>query len=175
METNLSEPTIWGVDAATLTTFDNAYKASQPLAVQALFNLGPGTQERYALAYQLVAQGFFIDVPIMVWGTDPYIAMLQRQADGYTTYPDALYAQTRPVDTDPAHYPPIVIPAPQGNLVGPIIGFGPYYFVTNATVAAHLPPGYKHSENGQNFVLQNIQQQSLSGQTQTIQRWKTDN
>jgi hypothetical protein len=68
--------------------FDNAYWAAQPAAVQALRNMP--YDERTAAATQLADEGYSIDVPIMVWGWDPYITTNMRQADGYTWVPSAL-------------------------------------------------------------------------------------
>jgi hypothetical protein len=64
------------------TTFDNAYWASQPPAVQALRN-----NHNFDLAAQLASQGFAIDNAIMVWGWDPYIVMQQREAEKLTWIP----------------------------------------------------------------------------------------
>jgi hypothetical protein len=67
-----------------------AYWAEQPPAVQALQNMP--MDERGAAAQSLAAQGYTIDVPIMVWGWDPLATMLLRQADGYTWVPSAAQA-----------------------------------------------------------------------------------
>lgn len=68
--------------------FDDAYWAAQPPAVQALRN-APADQ-RVQMATQLAQSGYSIDVPIMVWGWDPYTTTNVRQADGYTWVPSAL-------------------------------------------------------------------------------------
>jgi hypothetical protein len=70
------------------TAFDNAYWAQQPAAVQPLRTM-PDSQ-RSAYAQQLAADGYKIDVPIMVWGWDPSIVTSMRQADGYTWVPSGL-------------------------------------------------------------------------------------
>lgn len=167
-------PTIWGVDATTLTTFDHAYWAAQPVPVQALQGMDPAGPARAAQAYSLAGQKYFIDVPIMVWGQDPYITMLQRQVDGYTTYQDGLGGQSRPVDLNPADYPPVVPPPPPASpLVGAQIGGpgSPYYFLTTLAAASKFPTGYQTTQAGHLYVLQYITQQSLSGQSQQIGRW----
>jgi hypothetical protein len=164
--------TIFGFDYDTVTAFDNAYWASQPLPVQALQQMDVSQPARTTLAYQLAGQGYFVDVPVMLWGWDPYMTMYQRQLDGYTTYPDALNAQTRTVSLNLSAYPPVVTPAPEGLLVGPQIGMSPYYFVTQAAVEAALPAGYTTTQDGQTFTLQYITQQVLSGATQQIMRWQ---
>lgn len=77
--------------STTLTaqqSFDDAYWASQPAAVQALRD-APGDQ-RLQMATQLAQEGYSIDVPIMVWGWDPYTTTNERIADGYTWMPSAL-------------------------------------------------------------------------------------
>lgn len=68
--------------------FDNAYWAAQPPAVQAL-RTAPA-DERVQMATQLANEGYSIDVPIMVWGWDPYTTTNTRVADGYTWVPSAL-------------------------------------------------------------------------------------
>lgn len=75
-------------DAESTLTFDQAYWASQPAAVQQLQNVNPA--DRTELATQLANEGYSIDVPIMVWGWDPATTMAARQADGYTWVPSAL-------------------------------------------------------------------------------------
>lgn len=69
-------------------TFDDAYWASQPAAVQALRDAPP--DDRVQMATQLAQEGYSIDVPIMVWGWDPYTTTNTRVADGYTWVPSAL-------------------------------------------------------------------------------------
>ena len=135
----MTQPTIFGVDAATLQTFDAAYNAWLPPAVAALST------------------------------------MLQRQIDGYATYPDALDAQTKKVSTNPADYPPYQAPAPPSGtvLVGAQIPFMPYFYPTAACVALNLPAGFTTEENGHTYVLQLIVQQSpIPGAgSQVIDRW----
>ena len=70
-------------------TFDNAYWAQQPAAVQPLRTM-QNQEQRTALATQLASEGYSIDVPIMVWGWDPSLVTSMRQADGYTWVPSAL-------------------------------------------------------------------------------------
>src|SRR5580692_4940003 len=76
-----------GISAAQLAqmTPDEAYWAEQPPAVQALQNMP--TDQREAAAEGLAAQGYSIDVPIMVWGWDPLTTMVERQNYGYTWVP----------------------------------------------------------------------------------------
>ena len=69
-------------------TFDQAYWASQPAAVQQLQNIQDPTQKTQ-VAEQLSKQGYSIDVPIMVWGWDPSITTALRQSMGYTWVPSA--------------------------------------------------------------------------------------
>jgi hypothetical protein len=68
--------------------FDDAYWAAQPAAVQAL-RTAPA-DDRVEMATQLAQEGYSIDVPIMVWGWDPYTTTSTRAADGYTWVPSAL-------------------------------------------------------------------------------------
>lgn len=71
------------------TGFDNAYWAAQPPDVQALQTISDLTQ-RSARGAVLAAQGYTIDVPIMVWGWDPYLVMTMRANYGYTWVPSTL-------------------------------------------------------------------------------------
>ncbi|HTW64676.1 MAG TPA: hypothetical protein VME17_08675 [Bryobacteraceae bacterium] len=68
---------------------DNAYWAQQPAAVQQLRDMSSET-EREQVASQLAAQGYSIDVPVMVWGWDAGITTQLRESDGYTWVPSAL-------------------------------------------------------------------------------------
>ena len=164
---------VWGFDATVVSTFDSAYWASQPLPVQALQKQDPSQSARYTLAMSLAQQGYFIDVPIMVWGWDPYITMYMRQVDGYTTYPDSLGSMTRNVDLNPADYPPVPAPTtPEIPLVGAIIGFGPLYFTTSAANPTNTLAGTQTTQNGQTFTAIYVNQQMLNGQTQVILRWE---
>ena len=69
--------------------FDAAYWAAQPPAVQALRTM-QDPEQRTVAATELAAEGYSIDVPIMVWGWDPSITTAMRQADGYTWVPSAM-------------------------------------------------------------------------------------
>jgi hypothetical protein len=165
--------TIFGFDAATVQTFDAAYNAWLPPAVRALMTMDPTQPARQAEAYTLAGQGYFIDVPIMVWGWDPYMVMYQRQIDGYETYPDALQAQSKKTSTNPADYPPYAAPVTTGVvLVGAQIGQSPFFFLTQAAASMNppLPSGDTVEQDGHTYTLQYIQQQSGSS-TQWIGRW----
>jgi hypothetical protein len=70
-------------------SFDDAYWAAQPAAVQQLRNMDDYT-ERSQLAAQLTAQGYNIDVPIMVYGWDPAKITAARESYGYTWVPSAM-------------------------------------------------------------------------------------
>jgi len=78
-------------------SFDAAYWAGQPAAVQQLQNI-QNPEQRAALAEQLTQQGYSIDVPIMVWGWDPAITTSARESMGYTWVPSAGQA---PVEAAP--------------------------------------------------------------------------
>ena len=130
------------------TAFDKAYWASEPPELQALPAIEDFTQ-RTTRAAVLAAQGFIVDVPIMVWGWDPYLVMTMRANYGYTWVPSALqpnvsvapgvtqpgavaYNPTNPpagsikVSTNIADYPPLTPPptstlvASDGDPVGPL-------------------------------------------------------
>jgi hypothetical protein len=72
---------------ATMTPAD-AYWAEQPAAVQALRYMP--VEERGTYAEGLAAEGYTIDVPIMVDGQDPLAIMIMREIDGYTWVPSGL-------------------------------------------------------------------------------------
>jgi len=78
-------------------TFDQAYWASQPAAVQQLQDI-QNPQQRTQVAEQLAQQGYSIDVPIMVWGWDPGTTTAARQSMGYTWVPSA---EQQPVEAAP--------------------------------------------------------------------------
>lgn len=83
--------------AQSATSFDQAYWASQPAAVQQLQDISD-PQQRTAVATQLAQEGYTIDVPIMVWGWDPATTMAARASMGYSWVPSALQ---QPVDVAP--------------------------------------------------------------------------
>ena len=70
-------------------SYDDAYWAAQPTAVQALRNVDDYNQ-RTELAAKLSAEGYDIDVPIMVYGWDPAKITAARESYGYTWVPSAL-------------------------------------------------------------------------------------
>ena len=85
--------------------FDNAYWLSQPREVRALRGTEPTDAQKLAGAsgfypmdsdtrmnrgVELAIKGFKIDVPIMLWGWDPYKVMKLRLEYGYTWVPNAL-------------------------------------------------------------------------------------
>ena len=69
-------------------TAADAYWAMHPPEVQTLRNI-PDLEGRNAKAAELMSKGFTIDSDIMVWGYDPYAAMLNRMGGGYTWVPAA--------------------------------------------------------------------------------------
>jgi hypothetical protein len=94
-------------------SFDDAYWANQPPAVQQLRDMQSQAQ-RATMGAQLAQEGYTIDVPIMVWGWDPATTTAARQSMGYTWVPSA---GQQPVEVapgltfagaayDPAHPPP---------------------------------------------------------------------
>jgi len=80
-------------DAQTdpVQTFDDAYWAKQPAAVQALRQIDDPTQRAFQAA-NLAASGYKIDVPIMIWGWDPSKVTDLRKSFGYTWVPSAMQA-----------------------------------------------------------------------------------
>jgi hypothetical protein len=85
------------VDSQSQLSFDNAYWAAQPAAVQQLRNIqDPATREQ--VAEQLAQEGYTIDVPIMVWGWDPQTTTEARESMGYTWVPSAMQ---QPVEVAP--------------------------------------------------------------------------
>jgi hypothetical protein len=74
----------------------DAYWAQQPPAVQQLRYMPD--DERGGYAEMLAAEGYTIDVPIMVDNMDPLACMIMREQDGYTWVPSALQ---KPVECGP--------------------------------------------------------------------------
>jgi hypothetical protein len=68
---------------------DDAYWSQQPAAVQQLREMS-SEHQRQQLAGQLAAEGYSIDVPVMVWGWDAGITTQLRASAGYTWVPSAL-------------------------------------------------------------------------------------
>jgi|SRR5579871_4665027 len=106
-----------------ILSFDDAYWASQPPAVQALRNIDDPSQRAMAAA-QLAASGYSIDTPIMVWGWDPSKVTTLRQDMGYTWVPSAFQNSigaapgtgVASVAYDPTHPPSGSIPVSSGTL-----------------------------------------------------------
>lgn len=94
-------------------TFDAAYWASQPTAVQSAHSAGTLGSQCLALANQ----GYVIDEWIMCWGNDAYWAMVIRAENGYTWVPSLL--QT-PIGANPGYAEPGLPPLP-GQTAYPII------------------------------------------------------
>ena len=62
-----------------LVEFDKIYWLSQPPEVRALqINTTPDQDIRMGRGIELAIKGFKIDVPIMLWGWDPYKVMKLR-------------------------------------------------------------------------------------------------
>jgi hypothetical protein len=75
----------------TSLDFDKVYWLSQPPEVRALeVNTTPDQDIRMNRGVELAVKGFKIDVPIMLWGWDPYKVMKLRMDFGYTWVPNAL-------------------------------------------------------------------------------------
>jgi hypothetical protein len=124
--------------------FDSAYQTSLAPQVAALASI-PDLTARSNAAATLATQGFIVDVPINVWGWDPFLVMTYRMNYGYTWVPSALqpnisvapgvsqpgtvpYDPAHPpagsikVSTNPADYPPYNPPAPTPS---PVISSDP--------------------------------------------------
>jgi hypothetical protein len=158
------------------TAFDKAYWASEPPELQALPAIADFTQ-RTTRAAVLAAQGFIVDVPIMVWGWDPYLVMTMRANYGYTWVPSALqpnvsvapgvtqpgsvpYNPANPpagsikVSTNIADYPPLIPPptstlvASDGDPVGPL-SIGTLYLSVAGDTS---PDGTKFTDSRGTFL-----------------------
>jgi hypothetical protein len=97
----------------TAQSASEAYWSKQPAAVQQLRHIDDYGQ-RAMLAGQLAAQGYSIDVPVMVWGWDASKTTQLRQGFGYTWIPSAMQPQVSAapgisggaiIPYDPAHPP----------------------------------------------------------------------
>jgi len=175
-------PTQNGFPVATLQAFDAAYFAAQPIAVQCALGITPGKGQftmnalgqnaaGMGTAEKLASQGYFIDVPIMVWGWDALMTMTQRIMDGVKEYPDLLDVSTRVPSTNVVDYPAVPVPAPPaGDLVGVQIGQSNSYYPTALAVTLNLPAGYQWNQGGNTYVAYYVIQQVMT-QSQQILRW----
>ena len=162
---------------STQQAFDAAYWASQPPEVQALETMDAADRATQAAA--LATAGYIIDVPIMVWGWDPYLVMTEREQFGYTWVPSALqppiaiapgmseqgvtpYNPNQPppgsihVSTNIADYPPYqapAVPAPVSPTITDPVGIqtsGNIY----APVAGYVPvAGAKVTDSRGTFTM----------------------
>lgn len=160
------------------TQFDKAYWLSQPPEVRVLDQLAPKpleADERLTRGTALAKQGFKIDVPIMIWGWDPYKVMKLRLEYGYTWVPNALqppvgaapglrgpgitaYDPNNPpggaikVSVNIADYPPFDPPppaVPTPDPVGPQ-SVGNVYYSLPSDVG--FPDGYKYTDTRGTFI-----------------------
>jgi hypothetical protein len=108
-----ADPAVAPTTTATPLSANDAYWAKQPAAVQQLRNIGDSGQ-RAIMAGQLAAEGYSIDVPVMVWGWDASKTTQLRQGFGYTWVPSAMQAPVSAapgisggaiIPYDPAHPP----------------------------------------------------------------------
>lgn len=118
-------------------TFDRLYWASKDPRLHQIV----GDEKQAA---QLAIQGLQVDVPIMVWGWDPFLVMMLRQSFGFTWVPAGLqpnitiapglgepgatpYDPAHPpagsikVSLDSADYPPFTPPAAPSP--APVVGY----------------------------------------------------
>ncbi len=132
--------------------FNNVYWAAQAPLVSSL--KGGNADTNQIKLPSLIAAGYLIDVPIMIWGLDPYYTMYMRKQYGYTWVPSATqppisvapglaypgapeYDPAHPpagsikVSLDPIDYPPFVAPPPPPplptGLVGAYLGYANMY------------------------------------------------
>jgi hypothetical protein len=98
---------------SALRSEDDSYWSRQPAAVQQLRDIGDFGQ-RSEMAGQLTAEGYSIDIPVMVWGWDASKTTQLRQGFGYTWVPSAMQSPVTAapgisgaaiVPYDPAHPP----------------------------------------------------------------------
>lgn len=158
------------------------YWTAKPPAVQNLRDMMDDNGQREALATQLMAQGYAIDVPIEVWNWDPFTTMSWRLQYGYTWVPAAgqpnipiapglsepgqpPYDPANPpagsikVSINPVDYPPYVVPvapvAPASkSLVGPVYNDGnPSDHIALMPASAQYRDGQTVSVNGQTYLF----------------------
>src|SRR5258708_1898296 len=105
-----------GIMDEKLVEFDKIYWLSQPPEVRALeINTTPDQDIRMGRGIELAIKGFKIDVPIMLWGWDPYKVMKLRMDYGYTWVPNALQPR---VGAAPGLTGPGIIPYDPNNPPG---------------------------------------------------------
>lgn len=169
--------TIFGIDAATVLAFDQAYIASRDPEVRKLHQGEAGQRnpdgtpqvpitpaDRYALALQL-APTHDVDWQIDALGSDPYFTMLQRQMGGVQVFSyvrnTALKISINPADFPKFPDPIVVSSGPGSGLVG-ALAYGNVYFATQTAInqakAGALPNGYVLTENGAQYRFQIVQE-----------------
>jgi len=156
--------------------FDKAYWASQPTEVRGLPAIDDQDQ-RTRRAAELATKGYTIDVPITVWGWDPYLVMKLRTEFGYTWVPSALqpsvtmapglsapgaipYDPKNPppgsirVSTNIADYPPFDPPVPvqQAAATNDPVGFQSVGVLYLTVVGENYPDGAKFSDARGTFL-----------------------
>lgn len=89
-----------------MSNFNEIYWKSKAPELKELFDADATDPSYMDRVYRLIAKGFVIDVPIMVWQHDPEKLMALRQFYGYTTVPSAMGNPLIKVSLDPADYPP---------------------------------------------------------------------
>lgn len=141
--------TIFGIDAATVETFDRAYILSRDPEVQKLHSGEVGLTnpdgspqvplhpaERYALALEL-APTHDVYWQIDALGSDPYFSMMQLQMGGFTEIYSYLRNTPMKVSTNPADFPPyptepVEVPPTSTALVGALAYDNVYYATQTA-------------------------------------------
>ena len=165
---NLPGSTEFDVDAAIITTFDLAYIKSKSDPVQALWAGSyelPGQplvgKARVDLARTLYSQGFtLLDLSIDVFGTDPYLTMVARKSEGWTSIGSwqpqmsSPIAGTLKVSTDPNDFPPFDPPPSPKPIDTSFVGAFAYvdtdgsrmFYVTMYALKAGVVNGMLHTE-----------------------------
>jgi hypothetical protein len=155
-------------------SFDTAYWAHQPPAVAQLNTMtvdveNPTASGRTSTGMSLAAQGYTIDVPIMVWGWDAYLTMEMRVQYGYTWVPSALMSPVTmaPGVTVPgqASYDPNNPPAGAITVSLNLANYPPYapppvavpVVTPTSCVGMSLGAGYYQALTGSNCTLTNGQ------------------
>ena len=167
----------------TQQQFNEAYKASLPPELRELMALPDANDADHDAktkrAVELAQKGFSVDVPVMVWGWDPYLVMQLRQQFGYTWVPSALqppvavapglpgFGTSAPYDPknppagsirvslNLADYPPFDPPAPAGPqspVIDDPVGLQSVGVLYLSVAGERYPDGAKYSDGRGTFV-----------------------
>lgn len=119
-------PMRWGYPISVIDPFDEAYFASQPIAIQEALHWKAGSPAVTPLSFEaastLSAAGYFVDYEIMCLDFDPLPTMKRRIVNGMAVYYDVTGRQTRVPSDNISDYPPAVPLTPPAPVFTSAVG-----------------------------------------------------